>query len=155
MKNKSTVRIRKIISFCLVIIFLFSAFGVNAFQQDTNYNILTKSIQLQGGLRGTDMENVPYQGNVSDCDKKEISTEILIDNIDEYIHQHIYFENDPPEPEDEILNKDKKEMERFDYNLLENTQKRIGNLEKIINTLVIISRLEAGDQELKKENLYT
>lgn len=53
------------------------AFLTVYFYLGVNYNILTKSIQLQGGLRGTDMENVPYQGNVSDCDKKEISKDSM------------------------------------------------------------------------------
>ncbi|MBU0768060.1 MAG: hypothetical protein KJ687_03060 [Proteobacteria bacterium] len=50
--------------------------------------------------------------------KKEMTTEILIDNIDEYVPQQIYFENEPPEPEDEILNNDKKEIITCLYEIL-------------------------------------
>jgi RNA polymerase sigma factor (sigma-70 family) len=50
--------------------------------------------------------------------KKAITTEILIDNIDEYMPQSVYFENEPPEPEDEILNNDKKEIITCLYEIL-------------------------------------
>ena len=50
--------------------------------------------------------------------KNDITTEILIDNIDEYVPGAIYFENDPSEPEDEILNNDKKEIITCLYEIL-------------------------------------
>ncbi|MGD9243960.1 MAG: hypothetical protein PVH36_03455 [Desulfobacterales bacterium] len=50
--------------------------------------------------------------------KKEITTEILIDNIDEYLPQPIYFANEPSDPEDEMLNNDKKEIITCLYEIL-------------------------------------
>ena len=50
--------------------------------------------------------------------KKEMTNEILMDNLDEYIPWPTYFENELPEPEDNILNEDKKEIISCLYEIL-------------------------------------